>query len=431
MSTSVPVRVLVVHPRDAAAPTVGGIQTFLHDFVKYAPEDFQITIAGTTRDRHARPIGRQRNISVDGRTVTVLPLAPSGGLPRDPLGLLAVVVAQLRLRAAMIRGGTILQLHRPYRRFYLAGHRGPRVQFVHVDIREWPGPSAWNHLPRLYREFSDAALRDMARVFVVNEPGAHMLRNQHPDIAPRIEFLPVWYDPATFRPPRGDERVGLRAQLLAELAAATRTGNDAASSESDAPTDQLVLFAGRLDPIKDPVLALNAFAALVAGGAPSRARLVVAGSGDLRDQLERRAADLGPSARVHFLGDIARARLADIMRAADVLLLTSHAEGGGPRVVLEALACGLPVVAPPVGEVRRTVEHMADGWLFDEREPQAVASGLRWVLDQPRDVIAAAAVRAAEPFTAERVLARVYNAYRRLARGTETNPLAAAAADRR
>ncbi|MEA2678110.1 MAG: hypothetical protein QOJ81_2251 [Chloroflexota bacterium] len=416
-------RVLVIHPRDAVAPTVGGIQTFLHDFIKYAPDDFDITIAGTTRDRRARPIGRRREVSIAGRPATVLPLAPSGGLPRDPLGLLGVAFAQLRLRVAMLRGGAILQVHRPYRPVYLAGHRGPRVQFVHVDIRDWPGPSAWTQLPRLYRQFSDNALREMARIFVVNEPGAEMLRIQHPEIASRIEFLPVWYDPETFRPAQGDERRRSRAELLGELTAG-------AAQADDASAERLILFAGRLDPIKDPNLALDAFAALTGDGQAPRVRLVVAGSGDMRDALELRAAELGLTTRVHFLGDIPRARLADIMRAADVLLLTSVAEGGGPRVVLEALACGLPVVAPPVGEVRRTVEHMADGWLFDAREPAAVATGLRWVLDQPRDVIAAAAIRAAEPFTAERVLSGVYDAYRRLAGRPEPNAVHAAAADR-
>ena len=50
MTQSLPVRVLIVHPRDPAAPTLGGIQTFLRDFIKYAPAEFDITFVGTTRD---------------------------------------------------------------------------------------------------------------------------------------------------------------------------------------------------------------------------------------------------------------------------------------------------------------------------------------------------------------------------------------------
>jgi D-inositol-3-phosphate glycosyltransferase len=116
------------------------------------------------------------------------------------------------------------------------------------------------------------------------------------------------------------------------------------------------------------------------------------------------------------MGDVPRARLAQIMRVADVLLLTSRAEGGGPRVVVEALASGTPAVATPVGEVRRTVTSRVTGWLIEERTAGAVADGLEWVLQAARESMRAAAVEAAAPYTARRVLDRVYDAYRRLAR---------------
>jgi len=55
------VHILIVHPRDPAAPTLGGIQTFLRDFIKYAPADFAISFIGTTRDVVARPVGPFRD----------------------------------------------------------------------------------------------------------------------------------------------------------------------------------------------------------------------------------------------------------------------------------------------------------------------------------------------------------------------------------
>ena len=397
-----PIRVLVLHPRDLGAPTMGGIQTFLQDFVKFSPDDFEITVAGVTQDQARRPIGRRTKVAIDGRAAWFLPLAPASGMPLNPLKLLAMAAAQIRLRRDMLRPNTILQMHRPYRPVFLAGHRGPRVQFVHVDIREWPGPSGWSRLRGLYRQFSDTALRQMARVVVVNEAGAAILRQDHPQIADRVDFLPVWFDDAVFRPPRAAERTAARAQLPSRLGLGT-----------EAEQDKIVLLAGRLDPVKDPILAVDGFAELIR--VQPSARLLICGDGPRREEMEGRVQELGIVDRVHFMGDLARDELAAVMRACDVLVLTSLAEGGGPRVVLEALASGLPVVAMPVGEVRRTVEHQVNGWLVDERTPTAVARGLSWILDRPAGKLGEAAVAAAAPYNARAVLAGLYETYRRLA----------------
>jgi glycosyltransferase involved in cell wall biosynthesis len=358
------VRVLVIHPRDPAAPTVGGIQTFLHDFVKYAPSDFEITIAGTTTDRSRRPIGRKSTVRIGDRDVTTLPLAPATGVPRDPLGLIGAFLGQARLRLAMLGGGRVLQVHRPY------------------------------------RAFSSSALESMARVFVVNEPGVDIVRREHPRIADRVAFLPVWYDPETFFPASVEERQRVRGVLRADL------GLDASD---DLP---LILFAGRLDPIKDPELAIDGLAELHRRGRP--ARLVVAGSGQLRPALLEQARRQQVEAFVHFVGDVPRTRLAEIMRVANVLLLTSRAEGGGPRVVVEALASGMPAVATAVGEVRRTVAHRVNGWLIEERTADAVADGLKWVLEQEPAILREQAITAVRPYAAAVVLERVYGTYRDL-----------------
>jgi glycosyltransferase involved in cell wall biosynthesis len=394
------VKVLILHPRDPAEPTIGGIQTFLHDFIKYAPADFELTFAGTTADRTKRPIGRTTRLRIENHDVQLLALSSSNGLPRDPLGMIGVVGAQIRLRLRLLRGGRILQVHRPYRSVFLAGQRGPRVQFIHVDIRDWPGPSAWRHVRSVYRNFSSRALDAMSRVFVVNEPGAEIIRRDHPALAERVEFLPVWYDPETFFPAPDEERQRVRSALRVELGLAA---DDALP---------LILFAGRLDPIKDPELAIDGLAELHRRG--TTARLVVAGSGDLQAALLEQAKRQAVAAFVHFIGDVPRDRLAEIMRVADVLLLTSRAEGGGPRVVVESLASGTPAVATPVGEVQRTVSHRGNGWLVAERTASAVADGLEWVLQQPREVLSEAAIAAARPYTAAQVLERVYAIYREL-----------------
>ncbi|HYI21689.1 MAG TPA: glycosyltransferase family 4 protein [Candidatus Limnocylindrales bacterium] len=404
------IRVVVLHPRDLAAPTLGGIQTFLHDFVKHSPADFDITVAGVTQDPDERPIGRRSRVRIGKRDAWLLPLAPAGRMGRNPLNLWRMLGAQLRLRQLLLGRHAILQVHRPFRPLVLAGHRGPRVQFVHLDIRYWPGPSGWPRLGHLYRPFSDSAIERMARVYVVNEPGTELLRDAHPAMAERIEFIPVWFDEEVFRPPSDSERAALRVALL------DRLGVPDAGRE-----DRLILFAGRLEEVKDPALALAAFADVARRG--RSVRLVVAGDGALREAMDVDTRQLGLAERVHFVGDQARDELAELMRATDVLLLSSRTEGGGPRVVLEALASGMPVVATPVGDVARTVRSGVNGWLTTGHDAAELADGLEWALDQPLDQVRGEAVAAVAPYTARRVLEPLYAAYRELAvAGADAQP---------
>jgi glycosyltransferase involved in cell wall biosynthesis len=273
---------------------------------------------------------------------------------------------------------------------------------VHLDLEAWPGPAGWPRLGGLYRSFADPAIEGMAHVYVVSERGAQLLRDSHPAIAGRIDFVPVWHDPAVFRAPTTPEHDALRLSEFGRLAIA-----------ADA---QVVLWAGRLDAGKNPLLALDAVARATSDS--GAIELIIAGDGELRAAAEEQATALGIGGRVHFLGDVPRDEIARLMRVADCLLLTSHSEGGGPRVVVEALASGLPVVATDVGEVRRTVADRINGRIADDHAPQTLADALTWTLAQPRDSLSAAAVSAAAPYTAERVLAPLYATYRELVAAT-------------
>jgi glycosyltransferase involved in cell wall biosynthesis len=98
-------------------------------------------------------------------------------------------------------------------------------------------------------------------------------------------------------------------------------------------------------------------------------RGLVLGDGPLRPHLERQAAELGLAPpTVEFRGNIPDIRNA--YREADILLMTSAWEGT-PNVVLEAMACGLPVVATDVGGASEIIEHGTTGFLFDPEDEQA------------------------------------------------------------
>jgi glycosyltransferase involved in cell wall biosynthesis len=133
------------------------------------------------------------------------------------------------------------------------------------------------------------------------------------------------------------------------LAARNRWGYD--------PAEDLVLFVGRLEKIKNLPFLLRVFARLQSDN--PRARLLLAGNGPDKDTLQEYSKSLGLT-RVEFLGAVPHDEMPWLMQAADVLALCSTSEAS-PIVVKEAVAVGLPVVSVDVGDVRQVIKHQEQG----------------------------------------------------------------------
>jgi glycosyltransferase involved in cell wall biosynthesis len=104
--------------------------------------------------------------------------------------------------------------------------------------------------------------------------------------------------------------------------------------------------------------------------------LVVAGGGELVDGFRARAAAAGVGDRVHFLGAVPHPELPDVLRSADLFLLTTEPPESFGIVLIEAMATGLPVIATDYPGVRAVVDE-ATGTLVPRGDPQAVAAALR------------------------------------------------------
>ena len=143
--------------------------------------------------------------------------------------------------------------------------------------------------------------------------------------------------------------------------------------------EMILLYAGRLVPEKNTQLLIETMARL--GDAVS-ARLLIAGDGILRPQLERAAAALA-SGRVVFLGHIAsRQELAHLIANADAFLHPNPREPFG-IAPLEAMASGTPLIAPLSGGVT-TYAHSGNAWL-SEPTGDAFAASVRSLLFEPED----------------------------------------------
>ena len=117
---------------------------------------------------------------------------------------------------------------------------------------------------------------------------------------------------------------------------------------------------------------------------PGLAYLIV-GDGDDRPRLERKAADLGLADRVVFAGYIDEAEKADHYRLADAFVMPGRGEGFG-IVYLEALACGVPVVASALDASREAVRDGLLGAVVDPDDAGSVRAGILAALRSPRGV---------------------------------------------
>lgn len=145
-----------------------------------------------------------------------------------------------------------------------------------------------------------------------------------------------------------------------------------------APDARVVSTVGRLAPIKQHRLFLET-AQIIAKMDP-RVQFLIAGDGELRQELEAHARILGIGDRVRFLGW--RRDLAAIYGASDVFLLTSRNEGT-PVALIESLAAGVPGVSTDVGGVRDVIECDAIGLLAPFGDTRTLAEQVRVLLASP------------------------------------------------
>lgn len=168
-------------------------------------------------------------------------------------------------------------------------------------------------------------------------------------------------------------------------------------ARNGAPADVVVGAVARLSPEKGLDVLVRAVAQLVRAGLP--VRLVLAGDGPRRGQLERLVGRLGIEDRVEFLGEVAHERVPEVLATFDVFALPSSAEGFGVAA-LEAQAMELPVVASRVHGIPDAVEDGRTGLLVPPSDVDALAGAIARLAADAR--LRAEMGRAGRAFVADR-----------------------------
>lgn len=347
--------------------------------------------------------------AADGVLVRHVHAGPYEGLAKDALpGQLCVFAREvLRTEAAQPRG----HYDAVHSHYWLSGQVGalardrwgvPLVHTMHTMARVKNGSLAEGDTPEPEaRVIGEQQVVEAADVLVANtDIEAKQLINLYDADPGRVEVVHPGVDLEVFRP-------GSQAAARAALGL---------------PADaQVVLFAGRIQPLKAPDVLLRAIAVLLERQPALRSRLVVpvvggpSGSGlEHPESLAELAVTLGLDDVVRFVPPVAQSQLAQWYAAATLVAVPSYNESFG-LVAAEAGACGTPVVAAAVGGLPTVVRHERSGLLVDTHDDTDWARALGRVLTEPglHDRLAAGAAAQAREFSWDATAGAMLETYER------------------
>ena len=395
------VSVGIIYPADPVGTIPGGIDTFIRGILRWAPPDICVDLIGVTTDRLSRPVGTWTRCDLEKRSFNFFPVSALDDASyrgRVPLSLrFTIALAAYRIEEKF----DVLEFHRIEPSILFLLDRRPKNAFVHQNMNvllDTNADIAWRRAPWLFFKLEDWLLPKMASVFVVRENAVATYRARYPAVKDRFNFIPTWFDPDVFFPLANDQKMTLKNRLVIRFGWAV--------------ADPLLIWVGRLDKQKDPFLMIETFYGL--SGRNLRLRLIVVGDGVLRSAVQGRIDTLGLSNRIALVGLRSVTEVADLLRVSDIFVLSSAYEGM-PMCVLEALGSGVPVAATDVGEIRLVVKPGQNGEISNDRSPEALGSAIVSCYNNLDKYSGAPCLESVAAYVPEKVLAPVYENYRRLA----------------
>lgn len=376
---------------DPCKPSIGGIQTVIRSFIKYAPSEFEVRLVGISNQPNL-PKGKWQKVKLADKEIYFLPLFT---LLNDNFRTL--VPTTIKYTAALLRQGLasdFMHFHRLEPTLAALNWSGEKTLFVHNDIQKQMQSSdsknaiLWRYFPTGYFALERALVNQFSQIFACNTNSVKHYQQSYPSIAERVFYIKNSVDGEIFYSLTSAQREEGRRILAKQFRLSAQT--------------QFILFAGRLHPQKDPLLLVRSFATLN----DPNAHLLIAGDGELAAQVQAEIERLKIAQQVTMLGSVDQAELADLQRICSVFVLTSTYEGL-PLVALEALACGTPVVTTSCGETPKLLD-VHSGIVCQERNSQAIADALKEVLTHPENYPIEACVRVAEPYSAKAIVSAVY-----------------------
>jgi len=177
-----------------------------------------------------------------------------------------------------------------------------------------------------------------------------------------------------------------------------------------------IIFVGRFSAQKDPILLLEALNELP-DSLRDRFELTMIGGGQKGSEIREFVETHSLSDRVRVLGSLPRHDVFSLLREADIFVLISHWEGF-PRSILEAMSCGLPIIASDVGGVREAVTPEC-GILVNRGDQEGITQALIQLIENPeqrKSMGAESYKKARNDFALETMLKKTHDLYKEVLR---------------
>lgn len=390
-------KVLIVDSSDFDAYPPGGVKFYIRNFLKYAGAEMDISLAGLTTKPHEMGIGWSTR-TINGRVYPFFPFyftrpVSQGRRPIVPVRVGTMVGLWVNLYKILLRKFDVAYIHFPelVLPFVFPKKRIPVVFHLHGIIREAVTNSRYvwirnGLVASIFEVINKIVLERVDRTLTISKEGKDLCISILPQNVHKFDVVPAAVDRMFFRP---ISNANVREEL------------------GFLDNDRVILFVGRLEPLKGLDLLLDAVYLLLKKNL--NARLVLAGEGTQRNNLKCKAIRLGIDSWVTFLGEVEHdTTLPLLLNSADVFALPSIKGEGCPAAVLEALSCGVPVVSTPVGDIPHIVVNGKTGFIVKSREPASFAEALNQALQKKKE-LRPECLSMAERYSAESVTSKIMN----------------------
>ncbi|MCH2112432.1 MAG: glycosyltransferase, partial [Planctomycetes bacterium] len=364
-------RAILLHPHDPEVAYASGVGTMINAFVAHAPPEIQIDLLGITGDPQKNPLGDWQDSEVAGKALRWNPIVVDHPSIRSRVPLSFRYTWRLnRVRRRFDLGNASLLFHRLETAWAVHAIEAHKLMFLHYHVQDQilnkKSEVTWGRFPWLYFVLEKRILPRMDHLWSERSDGIAWWKERYPALQGRADWLPTWADDTTYRPYPEASRESHRRDMCASL------GLD--------PKLPVAFFAARFEGQKDPMLLMRSWQQLMS--LQPGAQIVLAGAGSVEADMRAFVKTHRLEQQIHFAGTLQQEQVAAWQNAADVFVLSSAFEGMALSMI-EALACGTPVVTTRVGEAPRVITKASHGRIVEERTPAAIAQAIHEVLQQP------------------------------------------------